>query len=96
MRFTEVEDRGLMNINIKNADGTSQKIGEVFANLVGTLSDLRQDIVKSKTLPPKVGENITVICRLDPDRLNPVYKKLYYPCIFVLFLIIINQVFFTP
>ena len=45
-----------MIIHIKNPDGTVQKIGEVVANWVGTLSDLRKDISQSDTLPPKVSD----------------------------------------
>ncbi|XP_041477742.1 fibrocystin-L-like isoform X1 [Lytechinus variegatus] len=52
----EKEDRADMTVNIKNADGTFQKIGQVSANKVGTLSDLRRDLKKSQSLPPKVQE----------------------------------------
>ncbi|XP_072177767.1 fibrocystin-L-like [Diadema setosum] len=61
----DVEDRTSMPINIKNPDGTFQKLGDVEANLVGTLSDLRVDIKKSHALPPKLQEKAFVFLRAE-------------------------------
>ncbi|XP_054766411.2 fibrocystin-L-like [Lytechinus pictus] len=59
---TQLADRVKLFIMVKNSDGTFQKLGEVAANMVGTISQLRHDL-KDTALPHKVRDKPFVILK---------------------------------
>ncbi|XP_071488092.1 fibrocystin-L-like [Diadema antillarum] len=76
---TALADRVKLFIMVKNADGTFQKLGEIAANMVGTISQLRHDL-KEGALPPKVRDKPFVILRETLKEIEPADEKKLTVC----------------
>eukprot|EP00057_Strongylocentrotus_purpuratus_P032169 XP_786826.2 PREDICTED: uncharacterized protein LOC581747 [Strongylocentrotus purpuratus] len=71
---TELADRVRLFIMVKNSDGTFQKLGEVSANMVGTISQLRHDL-KDTGLSHKVRDKPFVILKETLAEIQPGDEK---------------------